>query len=110
MLGAAFAAAAVAAVTGSRLARRCCAGIAFGVGLALVHGFASITHRGNQVVSGVAINFIAAGLGPSLGRRLVPPGRAARRCTAPGARFAPIDLPFAEALRDVPSSGRSMPS
>ena len=29
--------------------------------LALVHGFASITHRGNQIVSGVAINFIAAG-------------------------------------------------
>ncbi|MBX3577347.1 MAG: ABC transporter permease [Rhizobiaceae bacterium] len=38
-----------------------CAAIMISVFLALVHGFASITNRGNQIVSGVAINFIAAG-------------------------------------------------
>jgi len=37
------------------------AAIGISVFLSLVHGFASITHRGNQIVSGVAINFIAAG-------------------------------------------------
>ena len=35
--------------------------------MALVHGFASITQRGNQIVSGVAINFLASGLTAFLG-------------------------------------------
>ena len=30
--------------------------------LSLLHGLASITFRGNQLISGVAINFLAAGL------------------------------------------------
>lgn len=60
MLAGAFAGAAGAAVFGSVWLGLLC-GIAVAVGLALVHGFASITHRGNQIVSGVAINFIAAG-------------------------------------------------
>ena len=37
------------------------------IAFALVHGFASITHRGNQIVSGVAINMLAAGLAAVLG-------------------------------------------
>ena len=74
MLGAAFAAAAVAQVTGSAWLG-VLAGMAFGVCLALVHGFASITHRGDQVVSGMALNVIAAGPGAHARRRLVPPGR-----------------------------------
>ena len=32
----------------------------------MVHGFASITHRGDQVVSGMALNIVVAGLGPTL--------------------------------------------
>ena len=63
--GAAFAAAAVAQTTDSAWLGLL-AGMAFGVGLAMVHGFASITHRGDQVVSGMALNVIAAGLGPTL--------------------------------------------
>src|SRR3712207_2741336 len=61
MLIAAFAAAAASYATGS-------AWIGFGAGMvasvvfALVHGFASISQRGNQIVSGVAINMLAAGL------------------------------------------------
>ncbi len=38
------------------------AGIAASVAIGLVHGFASISQRGNQIVSGVAINMLAAGL------------------------------------------------
>jgi ABC-type uncharacterized transport system permease subunit len=61
MLAAAFCAAAAAAVTGSALAGLA-GGVAVAMTLALLHGYACITHRGNQVVSGVAINILAAGL------------------------------------------------
>jgi ABC-type uncharacterized transport system permease subunit len=61
MLMAAFFAAATSAVTGSAWAGVAAAIISAEV-MALLHGFACITHRGNQVVSGVAINIIAAGL------------------------------------------------
>lgn len=66
MLAAAFAAAAAAAVTHSAWVGLA-AGIGASVALALVHGFACITHRGNQIVSGVAINTLVAGLAPTLG-------------------------------------------
>ncbi len=66
MLAAAFAAGVVAGVTGSAWLGLG-AGMLVSVALALVHGFASITHRGNQIVSGVAINFFAAGLTTLLG-------------------------------------------
>src|SRR3954467_12618251 len=66
MLCAAFAAGAVAAVTGSALvAMIAAAGIA--VLLSWLHGFACVSHRGDQVVSGMAINIIAAGLTVVLG-------------------------------------------
>ena len=61
MLAAAFAAAATAAVTGSPWLA-VAAAILAAEALALLHGFACITYRGNQVVSGVAINILAAGL------------------------------------------------
>lgn len=66
MLMAAFFAAATAAVTGSAWLG-VAAAIAAAMALALLHGFACITHRGNQVVSGVAINILAAGLTVVLG-------------------------------------------
>jgi simple sugar transport system permease protein len=66
MLAAAFAAAAAAAVSQSALV-----GVAAAIGvagaLALVHGFACVTHRGDQVISGMAINMVAAGLTVVLG-------------------------------------------
>ncbi len=61
MLVAAFAAAAAAYAAGSA-AIGVGAAIAASVVFALVHGFASISQRGNQIVSGVAINMLAAGL------------------------------------------------
>jgi general nucleoside transport system permease protein len=61
MLVAAFAAAAAAHAFDSAWIGLL-AGIAASVVFALIHGFASISQRGNQIVSGVAINMLAAGL------------------------------------------------
>jgi simple sugar transport system permease protein len=66
MLVAAFFAATIAAVTGSAWAG-VAAAIAAAEAMALLHGVACITYRGNQVVSGVAINILAAGLTIVLG-------------------------------------------
>ena len=54
--------------------------------LALLHGLACITYRGNQVVSGVAINIIAAGLHRGVGHGLV---RARGADAGAGGRRAP---------------------
>jgi simple sugar transport system permease protein len=61
MLVAAFAAAAAAYAFGSAWIGLM-AGIGASVAFGLIHGFASISQRGNQIVSGVAINMLAAGL------------------------------------------------
>ena len=67
MLAAAFAAAVAASLFPVRLARAAGLPFSFLLGFALVHGYASINQRGNQVVSGVAINMLAAGLAVVLG-------------------------------------------
>lgn len=103
MLASAFAAAAVAAVTGSAwLALG--TGILVGVALALVHGFACITHRGNQVVSGLAINILASGLTVVLGIAWFAQGGQTPSLGS-DARFMPMELPLAEAARSVPVIG-----
>jgi general nucleoside transport system permease protein len=61
MLISAFFSAAIAAVTGQCLARAH-GGIAASLVLSAIHGLASITFRGNQLISGVALNFLAAGI------------------------------------------------
>ncbi len=103
MLAGAFAGASTAAVTGSAWLGMLAA-IAISVFFALVHGFASITHRGNQIVSGVAINFIAAGSTVILGQAWFSQGGRTPSLVA-DARFNAITLPFADALRDVPLIG-----
>ncbi|MBS9719112.1 ABC transporter permease [Tianweitania sp. BSSL-BM11] len=103
MLAGAFAAGAAAYITGSAWAGFGMA-VLVAVALALVHGFASITHRGNQIVSGVAINFIAAGSTIILGQAWFSQG--GRTPTVGGdARFNEITLPGADAVRDVPILG-----
>jgi general nucleoside transport system permease protein len=103
MLAGAFAAATVAAETGSpELALF--AAVVVAIMLSLVHGFACITHRGDQVVSGVAINITAAGLTVVLGHAWY--GRGGNTPDlAPEKRFMPVSLPGADALRDVPVIG-----
>lgn len=61
MLAAAFLSAAVSFASGSVWVGLL-AGIGISVALSIIHGIASITFRGNQLISGVAINFFAAGL------------------------------------------------
>lgn len=65
MLAGAFAAASVAAITGNPWLGLMAAMLA-GLGLALIHGFACVTHHGNQVVSGIALTILVAGLTPTL--------------------------------------------
>ena len=103
MLGGAFSAAAAAAVTGSAWVGLL-AGVSVSVLLSLVHGFASITNRGNQIVSGVAINFIAAGLSALLGQAWFNQGGRTPQLPS-DARFIPLDLPLAQTLSGVPVLG-----
>ena len=104
MLAAAFAGASVAALAGSAWLGLFAA-IGMSVVLALVHGFASITHRGNQSVSGVAINFIAAGTTIILGQAWFRQGGRTPALTGDD-RFQAIQLPFAESVKDVPIIGQ----
>lgn len=103
MLAAAFAAAAVAYVTGSPWPGLGAA-ILTGISLAMLHGLACITYRGDQVVSGVAINILAAGLTVVLGIAWFSQGGKTPPLTN-DARFTAIEFPFADAVRDVPVLG-----
>ena len=66
MLATAFAAASVAALSGSLWLGIACA-IAVGLALSMLQGFACVSHRGDQVVMGMAITMTAAGLTVVLG-------------------------------------------
>ncbi len=103
MLMAAFVAAAMAALTGSPLLAVGGA-ILVSVILSLIHGFACITHKGNQVVSGLAINILASGLTVTLGIAIFAQG-GQTPYLGRDQRFGPIDLPFADIVRDVPVVG-----
>ena len=103
MLVGAFAGAAAASVFHSALLGLGMA-ILISVAFAMIHGFASITHRGNQIVSGVAINFIAAGSTIILGQAWFQQG-GRTPALQPGERFDAIVWPGAEAVRDVPILG-----
>ena len=103
MLAAAFAAAVAAATSGSAWLGLG-AGIVVAILFSLVHGVSAISYRGNQIVSGVAINMLALGLTALLGN--VWYGQGGRTPTVEGlARFQPIDLPFADLARGMPFVG-----
>jgi simple sugar transport system permease protein len=103
MLIAAFAAGAVAAITGSPWPGLFAAILA-SVAFALLHGLATITHRGNQIVSGVAINIMAAGLTAQLGVTLFERGGQTPQLP-PTARFLENELPGADLVRGIPIIG-----
>ena len=103
MLMSAMASGAVAALSGS-VWIGLGAGICASLILAGIHGLASITFRGNQLISGVALNFIASGITVLVAQALF--GQGGRTPPLQGAaRFNPIDLPFAETLSGVPVLG-----
>lgn len=103
MLAAAFFAAALAAITGN-VWLGLLAGIAASMALSVLHGLASITFRGNQLISGVAINFLAAGLTVLIAQSWFQQGGRTPALIGAG-RFEPLTLPFAETLQNVPVFG-----
>ena len=103
MLASAFLAAAVASTSGS-VWTGLLAGTFASLLFSSIHGVASITFRGNQLISGVAINFLAAGLTVLIAQDWFSQGGRTPSLSG-AARFNPIDLPLAETLKDIPIFG-----
>jgi len=72
--------------------------------MALLHGLASITLKGNQLISGVAINFLASGLTALVGQNWFRQGGQTPQLSG-DSRFNSLTLPFAESLQGVPVLG-----
>ena len=104
MLVAAFAAGAAASL-GQSPWLGLLAGIMTSVAFALLHGFAVITHRGDQIVSGVAVNVIAVGLSPQVGNTLFGQGGQTPQLQ-PEERFLELTLPGADLVAGVPVLGQ----
>ena len=103
LLGSAFGAAVVASLTGN-VWLGLLAGIGVSMMFSAIHGLASINFRGNQIISGVALNFLASGLTVFLGSAWF--GRGGNTPALSGdARFYGIELPFARELAGVPVIG-----
>lgn len=104
MLAGAFAAAAAAWLLGSPWLGLAI-GMAAGVAFSLLHGLATIRYRGDQVVSGVALNFVALGLTMVLGQAWFGQG-GQTPALGDGQRFMPFDLPGAQTwARQIPVLG-----
>src|SRR3970282_1508129 len=72
------------------------AAILAGIAFASIHALVTVTFRVNQIISGVALNLLAAGLARFLNILLFT-----QATQSPGVRgFTPIDIPL---LRDVPA-------
>lgn len=103
MLIAAFFSAATAYVTGS-VWLGLLAGIAGSLVLSAIHGLASITFRGNQLISGVALNFLASGITVLIAQSWFRQG-GRTPSLLDTSRFQALHLPFSETLAPVPVIG-----
>ena len=103
MLFAAFAAGAAGAMFGSTTLALMAA-MAVATALSWMHGLACVSHRGDQVVSGVAINIIAAGLTVVLGIAWFSQGGQTPPVAA-DVRIQPLFLNAVVAMRTVPLVG-----
>jgi simple sugar transport system permease protein len=103
MLAGAFAAAVVAALTGSAW-DGLAAAVVVAAMLSLLHGFACITHRGDQVVSGVAINIVVSGLTVVLGNAWFHRGGETPQLQA-GQRFMGLTFPGTDNIGHLPLLG-----
>jgi len=103
MLMAAFSAAAIAAISGSAWI-----GLLAGIGSSVIfsglHGLASITFRGNQLISGVAINFLAAGITVLIAQDIFQQGGRTPSLEE-ASRFGPIDFPLTNVIAPIPILG-----
>ena len=103
MLTGAFAAATFATFTGD-VWIGLLAGVIATIAVSLVHGYASIDQRANQIVSGTAINMVADGLTALIGNAIWSQG--GRTPEVPDtALFDAINLPFVDNLDGVPILG-----
>ena len=103
MLFAAFAAGAAGALSGSMVSALLAA-MLIAVLLSWIHGLACVSHRGDQVVSGVAINIIAAGMTVVIGIALFAQGGQTPQLPNT-VRLGPLLPSVAEALRGLPLVG-----
>jgi ABC-type uncharacterized transport system permease subunit len=103
LLASAFGAAAASAVFGSAWIGLG-VGVLVALGFSAIHGIASINLKGNQTISGVALNFLAAGLTTFLGQSWFHRGGYTPQLTG-DQRFNPITLPFADQIKGVPYIG-----
>ncbi len=103
MLASAFAAGAMAFVSGSAWIGLL-AGISISMLASLTHAFACVTHRGDQVISGLAINILASGLTVVLGIAFFRQGGQTPHLSNSG-RFMSIDFQFSESISKFPFLG-----
>ncbi|MVO15040.1 ABC transporter permease [Parasedimentitalea huanghaiensis] len=103
MLAAAFFSAAIAAVTGN-VWLGLLAGVTASLVLSALHGLASITFRGNQLISGLAVTMLAQGFTVLVAQSWFKQGGRTPSLLAEG-RFGPITFPFADSVAGVPFIG-----
>ena len=103
MLMSAFVAAAVASLAHSEWAGLGAA-IIMSVMLSMLHGVASISLRGNQVISGLAINILASGLTVTIGIALFRQGGQTPTLIRDD-RFRPVELPLINLVDNIPILG-----
>ncbi len=103
MLLSAFVAASVTFLTGSPWIGLFSAVVASGFA-SVIHGFACITNKGDQVISGLAINILASGLTITVGIALFSRGGQTPSLGS-DQRFMPIDFPFQSLINNIPLFG-----
>ena len=103
MLASAFFAAAIAYVSGN-VWLGALAGVGSSLLLSAIHGLASITYRGNQIISGLAITMLAQGMTVLIAQDWFSQGGRTPSLIGAG-RFEPVILPGAETLAGVPLLG-----
>ncbi len=106
MLLTAFTAAAMGSVSGS-FTLAMAAAIAVGVALSMLHGYACVSHRGDQVVMGMAITMTAAGLTVVLGMAWFKMGGQTPQLSD-AVRLQPMFTGLGTGLAAVPLVGRTL--
>ena len=80
-------------------------GVAAAVALGLAHGFAAIDGRGNQIVSGAAVNMVAAGLTATVGHAWFGEGGRTPSLQSSAERFEGLAWPGRDTIGAVPVLG-----
>ncbi len=92
LVSAFFSAGGVAAAFGSVWLGGLMAGMASSLSFSVMHGVASITYRGNQLISGVALNYFASGITILIGSAWFALG-GRTPSLKDDQRFGPVELP-----------------